>query len=115
MGKRPEEKMSTKPERESENGLMRGIRIMILRGCLLAMHEVLPGLIAKFMTRRELLTYEETRLRLKISKPIFFKILRDKRLPTVVLEERTYRIDSIELDAFIEASKEFRDFEIEND
>jgi excisionase family DNA binding protein len=57
---------------------------------------------------RKLLTYSEAMKLLNISKPIFFRLLREKRLQSVVLEKRTFRIDSSELTEFIDRQKEFR-------
>jgi excisionase family DNA binding protein len=89
-----------------DDRLYRIIRILIQRALRQILSEELPPLVEKIRTKEsKLLTYTEAQVRLNVSKPIFFKILREKRLQTVVLEERTFRIDSIELEEFIERQK----------
>jgi hypothetical protein len=96
-------------QQQVEDRLYRIFKAMIQRALRQILSEELPPLIEKIRTREpKLLTYSEAQVRLNVSKPIFFKILREKRLHTVVLEERTYRIDSIELEDFIERQKHFK-------
>ena len=53
----------------------------------------------------QLLTYEECRQKLRISKPVFYRILRRNELPFVELDKKTFRIDIRDLESYINNSK----------
>lgn len=60
----------------------------------------------------QLITYDQAREKLRISKPIFYRILKRKELPTVELEKKTFRIDLRDLENFINNNKKYGKDEI---
>ncbi|MBX2968222.1 MAG: excisionase family DNA-binding protein [Cyclobacteriaceae bacterium] len=87
--------------------LYRIIKILLLRAFREIAYQEVPDLLKRYKieSARQLLTYEQARAVLNISKPTFFKILNEKRLPVIELEERTFRIDPDDLKEFLEKSK----------
>lgn len=86
------------------------------------LHQLVQGLITKALSdvinrdlvpllsrtnyvNERLLTYTEATTKLRISKPTFFKLLRQNRLRTVKIDKKTFRIDPRDLDQFIENQK----------
>jgi|GEM_PF-3866621 len=67
--------------------------------------ELTPLLSKSNSVNRRLLTYTEAMNVLHISKPIFFKLLREEKLRRVIIDKRTFRIDSDDLTQFIEDRK----------
>lgn len=67
--------------------------------------DLMPLLARNNYISERLLTYTEATTKLRISKPTFFKLLRQKRLRTVKIDKKTFRIDPKDLDQFIENQK----------
>lgn len=66
---------------------------------------LIPLLSRNNLANERLLTYTEATTKLRISKPTFIKLLRQKRLRTVKIDRRTFRIDPKDLEQFIENQK----------
>lgn len=54
---------------------------------------------------KRLLTYTEAMTHLHISKPVFYRLLRQNRLRRVQIDKKTFRIDQEDLMQFIESQK----------
>lgn len=67
--------------------------------------DLIPLLSRNNSVNERLLTYTEATTKLRISKPTFFKLLRENKLRTVKIDRRTFRIDPKDLEQFIENQK----------
>lgn len=67
--------------------------------------DLIPLLPRNKSANERLLTYTEATTKLRISKPTFFKLLRENKLRTVKIDRRTFRIDPKDLEQFIENRK----------
>lgn len=67
--------------------------------------DIIPLLSKSNSDSGRLYTYTEAMTKLNISKPTFFKLLRENRLRKVKIDMRTFRIDPKDLEQFIESRK----------
>lgn len=67
--------------------------------------ELTPLLPRSNSVNRRLLTYTEAMNVLHISKPIFYRLLRENRLKRIKIDKGTFRIDPNDLHEFIEGRK----------
>lgn len=89
-----------------ENQLYQVIQGMMTRAFSEVMNRDIIPLLSKCNSNSErLLTYTEAMTTLNISKPTFFKLLRQHRLRKVMIDKRTFRIDPRDLEEFIENQK----------
>jgi len=89
-----------------ENQLYQLIQGMITRAFSEVMNRDIIPLLSKYNSDSEgLLTYTEAMTKLNISKPTFFRLLRESRLRKVMIDKRTFRIDLKDLEQFIENQK----------
>lgn len=89
-----------------ENHLYQLMRGLVSEALLEAIkHDLLPLLNKKTMNDQRLMTYTEAMTKLRISKPTFFKLLRENRLPKIKIDKKTFRIDPRDLQQFIENQK----------
>lgn len=87
-----------------ENQLYQVIQGMMTRAFSEVMNRDIIPLLSKYNSDSErLLTYTEAMTKLRISKPTFFKLLRQNRLRKI--DKRTFRIDPKDLEQFIEGQK----------
>ncbi len=67
--------------------------------------ELTPLLSRSNSVNRRLLTYTEAMNVLHISKPIFYRLLRENRLKRIKIDKGTFRIDPNDLHEFIDGQK----------
>lgn len=88
------------------NQLYQVFQVLIAEVLRETINQDLIPLISKIGTEnRRLMTYTEAIAQLRISKPVFYRLLRERKLRKVVIDKRTFRIDSVDLLEFIESRK----------
>lgn len=89
-----------------ENQLYQIFQSLISEALSEAMNrELIPLLSRNNSDNGRLLTYTEAMTQLHISKPTFFRLLREDRLRKIKIDKRTFRIDPKDLEQFIENQK----------
>lgn len=89
-----------------ENELYQLIQGLVTRAFSEVMNRDVVPFQGKYNSDSErLLTYTEAMTKLHISKPTFFRLLRESRLRKVKIDKRTFRIDPKDLEQFIENQK----------
>lgn len=89
-----------------ENQLYQLFRVLMTQACGEVMNRDLVPLLSKSNSDDgRLLTYTEATTKLHVSKPTFFKLLRQNQLRKVRIDRRTFRIDPKDLEQFIESRK----------
>lgn len=90
-----------------EDQLKQFLQGIITHACSEAMNRnLIPLLANRISESSRLLTYTEVMTKLHISKPTFFRLLRENRLRKVRIDKRTFRVDPVDLQAFIDARKQ---------